>query len=242
MIQIIYIIILVYFLLGSVGFYFSNRKKEPAAARKSWIKFGTYFGIINILFFSIVINPVVFQVLLVVIIGVGIFELVKLFKNSGFRNKKFFFFAIALFGVFSTGFIIFGGLDKEVILFSFITLSIFDSFSQITGQLWGRKKIAPKISPNKTVGGVIGGATIAILSSLLLKNLLDTEIMKIIILTIGVVVFAFVGDIAASFYKREYGVKDYSNLIPGHGGFLDRFDSLIAGGAWVALSVYALNF
>ncbi len=242
MIQTIYIIILAYFLLGSVGFYFSNRKKEPATARKSWIKFGTYFGIINILFFSIVINPVVFQVLSVVIIGVGIFELVKLFKKSGFKNKKFFFLAIALFGVFSTGFIIFGGLDKEVILFSFITLSIFDSFSQITGQLWGRKKIAPKISPNKTVGGVIGGATIAILSSLLLKNLLDTEIMKRILLTIGVVVFAFVGDIAASYYKREYVVKDYSNLIPGHGGFLDRFDSLIAGGAWVALSVYVFNF
>ncbi len=242
MIQTIYIIILAYFLFGSVGFYFSNRKKEPATARKSWIKFGTYFGIINILFFSIVINPVVFQVLSVVIIGVGIFELVKLFKNSGFKNKKFFFLAIALFGVFSTGFIIFGGLDKEVILFSFITLSIFDSFSQITGQLWGRKKIAPKISPNKTVGGVIGGATIAILSSLLLKNFLDAEIMKRILLTIGVVVFAFVGDIAASYYKREYVVKDYSNLIPGHGGFLDRFDSLIAGGAWVALSVYVFNF
>ncbi len=242
MIQTIYIIILVYFLLGSVGFYFSNRKKEKAAARKSWIKFGTYFGIINILFFSIVINPIVFQVLSVVIIGVGIFELVKLFKNSGFKNKKFFIFAITVFGVFATGFIIFGSLDKGVILFSFIILSIFDSFSQITGQLWGSKKIAPKISPNKTVGGVIGGATIAILSSLLLKNLLDTEIMKTILLTIGVVVFAFVGDIAASFYKREYGVKDYSNLIPGHGGFLDRFDSLIAGGAWVALTVYVFNF
>jgi len=142
----------------------------------------------------------------------------------------------------STGFLLFGTLQKELILFSFIVLSIFDSFSQITGQLWGRKKMFPKTSPNKTLGGFIGGGLIAIGSAFLLKSLYPESELKSLILTIGVVLFAFAGDLAASFYKRKFNVKDYSKLIPGHGGFLDRFDSLIVAGAWVAFCVYVLKF
>jgi len=242
MVKIIYIIILSYFLLGGIGFYFINRKKEPEVASKSYTKFITYFIIINILFFSIVINPVVFQYLSVIIIGVGFFELYKLFSKSGYREKGFFLLAIIIYSVLSIGFSVFSGLEKELILFSFLVLSIFDSFSQITGQLWGRTKIFPNISPNKTVGGLIGGGIVAIGSALLLNGLYAEPPFKVIIMTIGVVIFAFTGDIAASFFKRKYKVKDYSNLIPGHGGFLDRFDSLIVAGAWVAFCIYILKF
>ncbi|MCF6357196.1 MAG: phosphatidate cytidylyltransferase [Draconibacterium sp.] len=242
MIQTIYIIILSYFILGSIGFFFINRKKEREVARKSRTKFITYFFIINILFFSIVINPILFQYLSILIIGFGFFEIIKLFINSGASKKGFFTVSVLIFGALSTGFLFFGKLDKELILFTFLILSIFDSFSQISGQLWGRKKIAPKISPNKTVGGIIGGAIIAIISSVLLNELYPAPLFKTVLFATGIILFAFAGDIAASFFKRKYGVKDYSNLIPGHGGFLDRFDSLIAGGAWVALSLYLLNF
>jgi phosphatidate cytidylyltransferase len=85
------------------------------------------------------------------------------------------------------------------------------------------------------LGGLIGGALMAIASAYLLNDLYETTIINTIILVGGIVLFAFWGDIAASFFKRKYQVKDYSNLIPGHGGFLDRFDSLIAGGLWVAV-------
>ena len=142
----------------------------------------------------------------------------------------------------SMGFLLFGTLQKELILFSFIVLSIFDSFSQIAGQLWGRRKLFPKTSPNKTLGGFIGGGLMAIGSAFLLNNLYSGTELKSLILTLGIVLFAFAGDFTASFFKRKFNVKDYSNLIPGHGGFLDRFDSMIAAGAWVAFSVYVLNF
>ena len=235
MVQTIYIFILSYFVLGALGFYFINRKKEKEVARKSWTKFIAYFFIINILFFSIVINPLVFQVLTGLIIAVGLFELFRLLKNDSYKQGGFFAFSVVVFGVLSYGFWRFSIMEKEIILFTFLILSIFDAFSQISGQLWGKRKIAPGISPNKTVGGTVGGAVFALISAYFLRSLTNGSVPETLVLAFGIIVFAFFGDIAASFYKRKFGVKDYSNLIPGHGGFLDRFDSLIAGAAWVAL-------
>lgn len=242
MIDTIYYIILVYFLLGGIGFYLINRKKDPVVAKKSYVKFATYFVIINILFFSITINPAAFRWLALFIVCAGIAELFKLFRQSGYKLKKFFILSLTVFIILASGFFHFSGLQKELILFSFLVLSIFDSFSQITGQLWGRTKILPEISPNKTLGGLIGGSLIAMASALLLHDLWPGTYSRSLLVAAGIVIFAFAGDLAASFYKRKYHVKDYSNLIPGHGGFLDRFDSLIAGGAWVTWSINMLNF
>lgn len=242
MIRTIYYIILIYFLLGGIGFYFINRNKEPEIVRKSYTKLGVYFLLINILFFSIAINTLAFRYVSILVLGVGLIELLRLFLKSGNSNICFFMMSVNIFGILSAGFLLFGTLQKELILFSFIVLSIFDSFSQIAGQLFGHRKLFPKTSPNKTWGGLIGGGLMAIGSSFLLKSLYPAPMAKSLLLAFGVVLFAFAGDFAASFYKRKFNVKDYSNLIPGHGGFLDRFDSLIAAGAWVALSVYVLNF
>jgi len=240
MITTIYIVILSYFVLGGVGFYFINRQNEKDVARKSWTKFVTYFFIIHILFFSIVINPLVFRGVAGLIVLVGVYELCNLFKKAGYAQKGFFFISLVIFGILSLGFAVFSGLEKELILFAFLILSIFDAFSQISGQLVGKTQITPKISPNKTIGGTVGGSIIAISSALLLKGLCNQTWYIMVLLATGVVMFAFIGDLLASLYKRKYDAKDYSKLIPGHGGFLDRFDSLIAGGAWVALFVSML--
>ncbi len=242
MITTIYIIILSYFVLGAVGFYFINRLKEKEVAKKSWTKFITYFFIIHILFFSIVINPVAFQLVAALIVAVSASELLKLFRKTNYSEKVFFLSSVVVFAILVLGFVSFSQLDKELILFAFLILSIFDAFSQISGQLFGKTKIAPEISPNKTVGGTVGGSIIAILSALFMNRLYDQPWYIAMLLAAGVVFFAFIGDILASLYKRKFGVKDYSNLIPGHGGFLDRFDSLIAGGAWVALFVTVLEY
>lgn len=238
----IYFIILSYFVLGVICFFFINRKKERTEAHKSWIKLFFYFIIIQILFFSIVIDSHAFRALAILIIIVGFYEIYKLFRESGYTFKGVYLSSVFFYVIFAIGFFVFSGMKKELILFSFMILSIFDSFSQVTGQLWGRKKIAPKISPQKTFEGFIGGAVIAILSSFLLNNLVSVSFFKTMVLTVGIVAFAFIGDISASFYKRQFKVKDFSRLIPQHGGFLDRFDSLIAGGAWVALLGQIMNF
>ena len=239
---VIYTVILVYYLLGTIGIYLINRRKEPQAKRKAWIKHINYFIITSIVFFSIAINPAVFRILAVLIIVVGFAELYKLFRESEYNFRNFFWLSILVLALFSAGFYFFSRMERGVMLFAFLILCIFDGFSQVSGQLFGKTKLFPKISPNKTVEGLIGGALIAILSAFVFKNLIIAPQINAILFAVVVVIFAFVGDTAKSIYKRKYNVKDFSNLIPGHGGFLDRFDSLIAGGTGVALLGLLLNF
>jgi phosphatidate cytidylyltransferase len=241
MIKVIYYIILAYFFLGAVGFIFINRKKEQSIARNNWVKFLTYFIIINVLFFCIIQGTVFFRSAAIIIIISGFLELSRLYVKSGYVHKQVFYFSLLFFLIISVGFFIFSGMEKELVLYVFLILSIFDSFSQISGQLWGKRKLMPTISPNKTWGGLAGGTLIALISGLLLKNLLYISSIEAIALTVNIILSAFVGDMASSFYKRQYKVKDFSNLIPGHGGFLDRFDSLIASGAWIALLTFIAN-
>ena len=240
-IGVIYLIILAYFIFGGVAFYFINRRASRNAARNRRIKYITYCIIIHIIFFSIVFNSVIFRYLAVVICVMGLYELYTLFSHSNYSFKQFFYLSLIIYLIFSAGFLLFGGLDKELILFSFLVVAIFDSFSQIIGQLWGKIKIMPSVSPGKTLEGLTGGTVIAILSSILFKGLLDIPTQNVILTAAGIVMFAFIGDSSASFYKRKYNVKDFNNLIPGHGGFLDRFDSFIAGGAWIAFCEYLLK-
>lgn len=237
----IYIVIISYFILGVISFYFITRKQKPPEARRTWIKFFFYFLIIQVLFFSIVINPVAFRILAILIILAGFYELFKLFRESGFILKKVYWASLLFYGIFSTGFFFFSRMEKELVLFTFMILSIFDSFSQITGQSVGRRLIASRISPHKTLEGLIGGTLASVMSAILFRSVIGASPAKSMGLAAVISLFAFIGDMSASFYKRQYRVKDYSNLIPGHGGFLDRFDSLITGGALMAFLDLLIN-
>ena len=143
-IWVIYTVILVYYLLGTIGIYLINRRKEPQAKRKAWIKHINYFIITNIVFFSIAINPVVFRILAVLIIVIGFAELYKLFRESGYNFRNFFLLSIFVLALFSAGFYFFSQMEKGVMLFAFLILCIFDGFSQVSGQLFGKTKLFPK--------------------------------------------------------------------------------------------------
>ena len=119
-------------------------------------------------------------------------------------------------------------------LLVFITAWVSDSMAYIVGSLIGKHKLIPEVSPKKTVEGAVGGVVFAIIGCLLygliIELLTDVEAnylsLSLIGLTLSVV--SQLGDLIASLIKREYGVKDYSNLLPGHGGIMDRFDSVLA--------------
>jgi len=103
-----------------------------------------------------------------------------------------------------------------------------DIFAYFTGRLLGKHKLAPNLSPKKTIEGAIGGLIGSSLLSCLFGYIFMKE-MTIICLILGFIGGAagIAGDLTASAFKRKMGIKDFSNLIPGHGGVLDRFDSVL---------------
>jgi len=119
------------------------------------------------------------------------------------------------------------------ILLPFVVAFTSDSFALFSGRAFGKHKLAPRISPHKTVegsiGGLIGATACTLLYGLLARPLFQIEGVRLGALAIyGAAgsVFAQFGDLAFSCIKREYGLKDFGNLFPGHGGVLDRFDSV----------------
>ena len=114
----------------------------------------------------------------------------------------------------------------------------------LTGILIGKHKIAPVLSPKKTVegciGGVVGATLIGLIYSLIFKDDLskvyDNPVLLFTIVSAVASVVSMIGDMAASAIKRNKDIKDYGSLIPGHGGILDRFDSVI----FVAPIIYFL--
>ncbi|MGM0602850.1 MAG: phosphatidate cytidylyltransferase [Bacillota bacterium] len=104
---------------------------------------------------------------------------------------------------------------------------ITDSGAYFTGKKFGKKQLAPKISPNKTVAGGIGGVLFTALFILGVGYFLNINSFYWIIYSFFLPVIAVIGDLFESCLKRNLGVKDTGNIIPGHGGILDRFDSFI---------------
>jgi phosphatidate cytidylyltransferase len=104
-----------------------------------------------------------------------------------------------------------------------------DSFAYLVGKTVGRQKFTPRISPNKTWEGTLAGVAGGFGVVLLLNWLLDLELTaaEVVPLALLFPIFAVAGDLAESMLKRSLGVKDMSNLIPGHGGVVDRLDSLL---------------
>ncbi|MDI6618266.1 MAG: phosphatidate cytidylyltransferase [Clostridiales bacterium] len=120
-----------------------------------------------------------------------------------------------------------------LIWFVFIVAWMSDTFAYFTGRAFGRNKLCPAISPKKTVegsiGGIIGSTVGCIIYGLLLAkyNIIDIHVIDLLIIGISGSIISQIGDLAASAIKRNAGIKDYGNIMPGHGGILDRFDSIL---------------
>lgn len=120
-----------------------------------------------------------------------------------------------------------------MVVFSMAIAIFTDSFAYVVGMNFGKHKLCPKISPKKSIEGAIGGLVFGVIFSIILYfiytkfNIIDFTLIDCIIMAIISSILCQIGDLTASMVKRHFDVKDYGNLIPGHGGVLDRIDGML---------------
>lgn len=127
------------------------------------------------------------------------------------------------------------------ILFLLIVVAATDTFAFFTGRLVGGPKLMPTLSPNKTWSGLIGGVTAAGILAYVFGWALDIPGGPLAVGAVLLGLVAQAGDLAESRLKRVYGVKDSSALIPGHGGFMDRMDGVVAAASAAGLTALFAN-
>lgn len=208
----------------------SFRRPDRAQVKTDWLKFGVYLAIVASLLLLGHYGRLLIAIVLVTIAVAGAFELhvnLRSHKPRAGIISNIFFVILIL----SLGHLLFENHGDWYGKFAFIFLvvSATDSFSQLSGRLLGEHKLCPKLSPGKTVEGLLGGLISALIISWLLSFILPgITTAKILAMGSIIAVSAVIGDLIFSYIKRKIGIKDFSGILPGHGGILDRFDSLIA--------------
>jgi len=163
---------------------------------------------------------------------------VILFGKEKVQNIYLLGFSTVIFSLFFSTLVM---LRKDYSVYELLLLFVFawltDSGAYFAGRFFGKHKLAPTLSPKKTVEGAVGGVVMCVVASiiymLILKycfayTLFDSfGYLKMISVSIVASIISQIGDLSFSAIKRDYNKKDYGNILPGHGGILDRFDSVI---------------
>ncbi len=120
-------------------------------------------------------------------------------------------------------------VGPKLVFFLVLVVWLGDAGAYYTGKKFGKHKMSPRISPKKTIEGGIGGVITSMITAVVIQLTFFHEIPLVHAITVGIVlsIAGMIGDLAESMWKRSAAVKDSGTLIPGHGGFLDRFDSIL---------------
>jgi len=220
------------FSVGALAIHRANRHAEPAARRDRWVKYAVYLLTVHVLVGSALAGPLYFQALAALIAAVGAFELVQVALRNNGPRKTFPPVTLFSFGLYLTlayCLLLFSSqTNSGTIVFVYLVIVALDGFSQVIGELIGSHPLAPKLSPKKTVEGAAGGIAAAIVTAVALRSLAEFSLSQALVAGCLLSAAGFIGDLSASYFKRLHGVKDFGRILPGHGGVLDRFDSLLA--------------
>jgi len=201
----------------------------------------TYPGLV--LAFLLIIMPVFDQpalswlVLTLSVVAPLVWVMMQRDKSIAFVSWAWTLAGIMYLGWLASHYVALRGLEfgREWCLFALFTTFVSDSSAYFVGRAVGRRPLAPSISPRKTWEGALGGLFGAVLASFLFQRWLALPLSYLgaALLAAAVSVFGQVGDLVESLFKRNTGAKDSSQALPGHGGFLDRIDSIVFAGALV---------
>ncbi|MGB2697447.1 MAG: phosphatidate cytidylyltransferase [Candidatus Zixiibacteriota bacterium] len=219
------------FTFGALLIALSHRFRQPDSLNKNtdWTKYGIYL----LLVVSLLTLTYSSRLLLALILGaISVAGSLELYRNL--RHKSAYPFVLSLtfffFLILCLGHLLFQNTTTWFSGFAFVFLLVAttDSFSQLWGKLLGNHKLCPNLSPGKTLEGLIGGILSTVVISLLLRFLIPgANPLHIVVMALIIGASATGGDLLFSYIKRKLGIKDFSGILPGHGGILDRFDSLI---------------
>ncbi|WP_462409266.1 phosphatidate cytidylyltransferase [Neobacillus sp. Marseille-QA0830] len=235
--------VLVTYLLASVGLY-------ELLKMKGLTIFSPY-GLLSLLFLWIVLFPLQYDEYIKYFyysrIDIAIAFILLLLTYTVITKNRFTFedaaFCIQSAIYVGIGFYFLIETREAGLIYIFYSLFIIwatDSGAYFIGKALGKKKLLPEISPNKTVEGSIGGVVCAMVVAALFLVFSDIDAAPITLLgaTLVLSIFGQIGDLVQSAYKRHFNVKDSGNILPGHGGILDRFDSLLF--VWPLLHLFHL--
>lgn len=219
------------FATGATMITVSHRLRacDRIRCREDWVKYGVYAAIVIGMLSAAYISRWLLAAILLAIAVVGSIELRRKLPQA-FVNPILIALPVGLVIKLSLGHLLLSWRGDWFYSFAFIFLlvSINDSFAQLWGRLLGRHRLCPRLSPGKTIEGLLGGSLTAVASAVALTPLISglTEIQAAC-LGCAIAAAATAGDLLFSLIKRALIIKDFSELLPGHGGVFDRFDSLI---------------
>ena len=216
-------------LLRVFGVHKEWHLSAPAYVLSAVFPFAAYFVGEGRAKFVLIMGAILFS-FLVYLLGVAVFS----HKKIKFVLVAAVYMAILYVIVSFTSLSLIMYVNKGIYYLGIIIISswVCDSGAYFIGCKFGKHKLIPDVSPNKSVEGAIGGLAVSVLVNLLYGHVIkicggaEVNYLALAILGLVLSVVAMIGDLIASLIKREYGIKDYSNLLPGHGGIVDRFDSV----------------
>lgn len=182
--------------------------------------------------------------------------IVELFRKSDYPVSNFAFsivgiiyivipFAILNFFAYYKTYSDIVGIDEKYSYFLLLAFFVIqwanDTGAYLSGKMIGKTKLFERISPNKTWEGAIGGAFLAVITGIIFSTITDSNIIHWISISLLIVVFGTLGDLTESQIKRSIGVKDSGNILPGHGGILDRFDGVLFSAPFVLAYLQLFN-
>lgn len=220
------------YLLGSIGLYELLKMKK--------ISLVSFPGFVSLLILWVLLIPNSYITILddinfskaeFALLGLLLLLTYTVVTKNKFTFDDVGFVVIAVFylGIGFYFFIETRNISLELVFYALLLIWVTDSGAYFVGRAMGKKKLWPEISPNKTIEGAVGGVLFAVIFAWIyhfFTGVLDSYFV-VTVMTILLSVFGQIGDLVESAFKRHYQVKDSGTILPGHGGILDRFDSLL---------------